>query len=113
MQWTTLGVEHAGAIQRFNYVSASCPRVRLSSKHEGCEQSEPIRRLVHHVGVGDLSRDEAERRLYLPQAPDAGEEAEPLKVVERGDDALLAAHGQVREAFERREDPAILFGQVH
>jgi hypothetical protein len=71
MQWTTLGVEHAGAIERFNYVSASCPTVRLSSKHERCKQSEPARRLVHAVGVGDLPCGEAERRHDLPDAPDA------------------------------------------
>src|SRR5215831_12501117 len=112
MQWTTLGVEHAGAIQRFNYVSASCPRVRLSSKHEGCEQSEPTRRLVHAIGVGDLSRDETERRLDLPNSADAGDEAEPLEIGERGHHRLLAAHAEMREPLEAREDAAVLLGEV-
>src|SRR5262249_47613059 len=112
MQWTTLGVEHAGAIQRFNYVSASCPRVRLSSKHEGCAQSEPARRLVHPIGVRNLRRDEAERRLYLPDAADAGDEAEPFQIGERGDDALLAAHRQMGEAFEARKDAAVFLDEI-
>ena len=93
MQWTTLGVEHAGAIERFNYVSASCPTVGLSSKDEGWEQSEPARWLVNAVRVRDLPRGEAERRLYLPDTRDAGDEAKPLEVGERGHDRLLAAHG--------------------
>jgi len=59
-------------------VIASCPTVGLSSKHEGCEQTEAVRRLVDAVGVGDLLGPKAERRLDLPDAPDAGDEAEPL-----------------------------------
>jgi hypothetical protein len=45
---------------------------------------------VHSVGIRDLPRGEAERRADAPDAPDAGHEAE----------RLLAAHGQVRQAFE-------------
>src|SRR5262245_17591904 len=85
MQWTTLGVEHAGAIQRFNYVSASCPTVGLSSKQGVCEQFESSRRLVQPVSVRDLPRDEAERRHDATDATDAGNEAEPLEVGERGE----------------------------
>src|SRR5262249_49962786 len=113
MQWTTLGVEHAGAIQRFNYVSASCPRVRLSSKHEGCEQSEPARRLVHPIGVRNLPRDEAERRLYLPDAADAGDEAEPFQIGEGPHHARRATHGEMGEPFEAREHAAVFLGEVH
>jgi hypothetical protein len=61
-------VEHGRAIQRFNYVSARCPRVGLSSKHAHGKQAKPMRRLVHAVGIGDLPRGEAERRLYLPNS---------------------------------------------
>jgi hypothetical protein len=38
---------------------------------------------VHAVGIGDLPRGEAERRLDLLDAPDAGDEAEPFEVVPR------------------------------
>ena len=112
MEWIR-AVERPRAIQRFNYVSTRCPTVGLSSKDEGCEQSEPARRLVHHVGVGDLLGPKAERRLYLPQAPDARHEAEPLEIIERGHDRLLAAHRQIGEAFEAREHATIFLGQVH
>jgi hypothetical protein len=77
MQWTTLGVEHARTIQRFNYVSARCPRVGLASKHENRQQAEASRRLVNAVGVGDLLGPKAER-LDLPQVPDARHEARAL-----------------------------------
>src|SRR5262245_4411927 len=101
------GVERVRAIQRFDCVSASCPTVRLSSKDERCEQAAPARRLVYTVGVGDLPRGEAERRLDLPNSPDPGHEAEPLEIRERGDDALLAAHRQMGDAFEARKDAAV------
>ena len=67
---------------------------------------------MHAVGVGDLPRGEAERRLNLPDAPDAGGEAEPLEVDDRGHRTLLAAHGEMGEAFEAREHAAVFLCEI-
>jgi len=67
---------------------------------------------VHDVCIRDLPRGEAERRLHLPDAPDAGDEAEPFQIGERRDDRLLAAHRQMGEPFEAREDAAVFLCQV-
>src|SRR5262249_33021900 len=44
---------------------------------------------------------------------DGWAEAEPFEVIERGDDALLAAHGEMRQALEARKDAPVFLGEVH
>jgi hypothetical protein len=70
------------------------------------------RRLVHAVGIRDLPGREAERRRDAPDAPDPGQEAEPLEIRERSHHRLLAAHSEVGQPLEREEHAAVFLGQV-
>src|SRR5262249_22426027 len=60
---------------------------------------------------GEVSSQSGHLRPLYPiptaDAPDAGDEAERLKVGDRSHHGLPAAHGEVRQAFEAGEYPAV------
>jgi hypothetical protein len=78
-----------------------------ATRQRACDEPEPPRGLVHSISIRDLPRGEAERRADAADAPDAGDEAERLKVGDRRHHGLPAAHGEVRQAFEAGEYPAV------